>query len=65
MITQLVAWSETPSLICPPCLRFCRCLHFLQSMDEMIDKLVFVSKDNLTYIAEYERCACLPLQSGC
>ena len=26
-------------------------------MDEMIDKLVFVSKDNLTYIAEFERCA--------
>lgn len=27
----------------------------LQAMDEMIDKLVFVSKDNLTYIAEYDR----------
>lgn len=26
-----------------------------QAMDEMIDKLVFVSKDNLTYIAEYDR----------
>lgn len=26
-----------------------------QAMDEMIDKLVFVSKDNLTYIAEFER----------
>lgn len=39
--------------------------NWCQSMDEMIDKLVFVSKDNLTYIAEYERCACLQLQSGC
>ncbi|KAL4422458.1 hypothetical protein ABPG75_008655 [Micractinium tetrahymenae] len=26
-----------------------------KAMDEMIDKLVFVSKDNLTYIAEYDR----------
>lgn len=26
-----------------------------QSMDDMIDKLVFVSADNLTYIAEFER----------
>lgn len=27
----------------------------VQAMDEMIDKLVLVSKDNLTYIAEFER----------
>ncbi|KAL4436084.1 hypothetical protein ABPG77_005532 [Micractinium sp. CCAP 211/92] len=26
-----------------------------KAMDEMIDKLIFVSKDNLTYIAEYDR----------
>lgn len=48
LLSARIPTHPTPSI--PPHPR-------LQAMDEMIDKLVFVSKDNLTYIAEFERYA--------